>query len=130
MVVSGFHPVASDDPVDPNGADGVSEPSPLLTVDRLDEGQSTTLRLSGELDLSSAGQLEAVIGDVQAQGRGPLTIDLAALTFMDSTGMAVLVRAHRAGAEAGRPVILANPGRQTRRLLELAGLLELFDVRG
>jgi anti-sigma B factor antagonist len=118
------------DQVGIGGVDELAPIAPLLAVDRLDDDPGTTLRLSGELDLSSAGELEAAIGDVQASGRGPLILDLAALTFMDSTGMAVLARAHRAGLQADRPVILANLGAQARRLLELAGMLEHFNVQG
>jgi anti-anti-sigma factor len=111
-------------PVDTSSVDEVVAPA-RLAIDRLDHADGTTLRLSGELDLSSAGELEAAIGDVQASSPGPITLDLAALTFMDSSGLAVLARAQR----AGRPVILAHLRDQARRLLELAGMLEHFDVR-
>jgi anti-sigma B factor antagonist len=117
------------DPVAIGDVDHVAPNSGLLTIDRLDDPHATTLRLSGELDLSSAGELEAAIDDAQASGRGPLTLDLAALTFMDSTGMTVLARAHLAGAQAGRPVFLAHLGNQVRRVLELVGMLEQFNVR-
>jgi anti-sigma B factor antagonist len=111
-------------PVDTSSVDELVAPA-LLAIDRLDHADGTTLRLSGELDLSSARELEAAIGDVQASSRGPITLDLDALTFMDSSGLATLVRAQR----AGRPVILAHLRDQARRLLELAGMLEHFDVR-
>lgn len=117
------------DPVAIGDVDHAARSSPPLSIDRLDDAHGTTLWLSGELDLSSAGELEAAIGDAQANGRGPLTLDLAALTFMDSTGTAVLARAHRAGTEAGRPMILAHLGNQVRRVLELLGMLEQFNVR-
>ncbi len=111
-------------PVDTSSVDEPVAPT-LLAIDRLDAADGTTIRLSGELDLSSAGQLEAAIGDAQASSHGPITLDLSALTFMESSGLAVLARARR----AGRPVILAHLRDQARRLLELAGMLEHFDVR-
>jgi anti-sigma B factor antagonist len=111
-------------PVDTSSVDELVATA-LLAIDRLDHADGTTLRLSGELDLSSAGQLEVAISDVQASSHGPITLDLVALTFIDSSGLAVLARAHR----AGRPLILAHLRDQPRRLLELAGMLEHFDVR-
>lgn len=48
---------------------------------------------------------------------------------MDRPGTAVLARAHRAGTEAGRPMILAHLGKSGPRVLELVGMLEQFNGR-
>ena len=50
-------------------------------------GRRLTLR--GELDLATAGRLEAALAD----GGGPVVLDLSALTFMDSTGVRTLLEA-------------------------------------
>ncbi len=82
-----------------------------------------TLILSGELDLASAGDLEPVIlrlcGDV-----GALVVDLSRLTFMDSSGLRLILLAGSLCRERGceLPVI---PGRHNfQHLLEITVTLE------
>jgi anti-anti-sigma factor len=61
-------------------------------VDVSDEAEALVLRLSGELDLTSAPPVEAVI--TAALGSCPaVTLDLSALTFCDSSGIAMFLRA-------------------------------------
>jgi anti-sigma B factor antagonist len=70
-----------------------------LTVAR-EEG-ATRLTLRGELDLGTAAQLEAAL----AEANGDVLLDLRGLTFMDSTGVRVLLEA----AESGGPGLRIVP---------------------
>jgi anti-sigma B factor antagonist len=83
----------------------------------------------GELDIATAPQLREVLTARPAPG-GLLVVDLTPLTFMDSTGLAVIVQmANAVEAERGRLAVVCPPG-PARLLLEVTGLdeqLPLFD---
>jgi anti-anti-sigma factor len=79
-----------------------------------------TLALTGELDLDSADELEEAVGEVCASG-APLVIDLRKVTFMDSTGLRVLVVAGMLCEETGNDLRII-PGEDIQRILEMSGL--------
>jgi anti-anti-sigma factor len=79
-----------------------------------DEG----LRLAGELDLSSATHLTDVL-DPKLNGGGRIVLDISELTFMDSTGLQVLIRSALTLTDRGT-IVLRNPGNLVRSILELA----------
>jgi anti-anti-sigma factor len=79
-----------------------------------------TLALTGELDLDSANKLEEEVREVCASGAG-LVIDLRKVTFMDSTGLRVLVVAGTLCEEIGHELRII-PGEDIQRILEISGL--------
>jgi len=79
--------------------------------------QGRNIRLAGELDMSTAAQLDEVLGTAVEHG-GAITIDLSELTFMDSTGIGVFLRA--AVSLRGRGcLILHGEQDRVRRVLDL-----------
>jgi len=84
------------------------------------------LHLAGELDLASAPTLERALEAPIEQG-GVIGLDVAELTFMDSTGIKVLVHARRLLGERGR-VVLFEPTSAVRRVIQICGLHEMFDL--
>ena len=91
------------------------------------ENEWLRLTLRGELDLATAPELEARLGELQAEGRSVL-MDLSQLGFMDSTGVSVLISAKRDADANGWLISVRHPNGQVRRLLELVGLLERLEV--
>ena len=84
------------------------------------------LRLAGELDMSTAPQLNAAIDRLAADGERHLLIDLTELTFCDSTGIAAFVRGdNRASAEGGWLRVTGASGR-VERVLQMTGLAEVL----
>jgi anti-anti-sigma factor len=79
-----------------------------------------TLALTGELDLDSANELEEAVREVYASGAG-LVIDLRKVTFMDSTGLRVLIVAGTLCEEEGHELQII-PGEDIQRILEISGL--------
>jgi anti-sigma B factor antagonist len=77
------------------------------------------IRVEGELDLAVADRLQAVIA--RRQGDQTL-IDLEDCEFIDSTGIAVIVRAHRAWADGGGRFVVHSPSAQVLRILTITGL--------
>jgi anti-sigma B factor antagonist len=58
-------------------------------------GTTATVTIAGELDLASKAELDAAIADAFARAPERIVVDLAATTFIDSTGITALLRAHR-----------------------------------
>ncbi len=78
--------------------------------------------LDGEVDMASAPQLEHVLGEQLAAGAQQVMVDLRQVSFMDSTGLTALFRAHEALAAAGSAmVVVCGPG-PVRRVLDVSGV--------
>ena len=88
----------------------------------VEDGAATTIRLAGELELASAHQLRGVLRDVA----GDATLDLSDLTFLDSSGMSVLLGAHRRFEAEGRTLRLVGMSSSVRRAVHLAGLEDVL----
>lgn len=79
--------------------------------------------LRGELDLADAASAAAALTAVAAR-RPEIIVDLAALTFIDSSGVAVLAHGRRQARRAGGNLVLAAPQQQVRRVLAITRLAE------
>ena len=92
---------------------------PFAVAVQRDEAVATIV-VSGELDLATVPQLSAIVGE-HCDAR-LLVLDLNAVTFIDSTGVRLLIEADRACAGSGsRLVVLAGNG-PVRRVLDLCEL--------
>jgi anti-anti-sigma factor len=80
-----------------------------LSIDEEGDGERTTLRLAGELDMATAGRLEAAVAAALARQESELVVDLTAVGFMDSTGLRALLRARR---DCGRCGVTPGAGAQ------------------
>lgn len=80
------------------------------------------MRLSGELDLASASALAACVDGQLAEGRTHLRVDLSALSFVDATGLSVLVRAHHQLLTRRGALVITAMSARCRRLIEMVGL--------
>jgi anti-sigma B factor antagonist len=91
-----------------------------------DGGGAARLRLTGELDLSTAPQLTTAIEDLAAAGETRLLLDLTDLTFCDSTGMAVFVRGDNQAAADGGWLRLTGANGRVERVLRVTGLADVL----
>ena len=89
-------------------------------IQREDREGATWLIVSGELDLSAAAKLGDEV-DGLAAAAGPLTIDLSAVSFCDSSGLAALLRARRQ-----LPEVSFKPGDGVRVVAELGCVADLL----
>ena len=81
----------------------------------------TDVAVFGELDLATAGAVEAAL-DETIEGDGPVAIDLRACGFVDSRGIAVLVKAALRLRDQDRDLFLHGVQERVMRTLELAGV--------
>ena len=85
--------------------------------------------VSGEVDVSNADELRTALDQCLASGAADLTVDLAEVPYIDSTGIGVLVGvAHRA-AEKGARFEVARPQRNVARVLGLLGVGADLNIR-
>lgn len=83
-----------------------------------------TISVRGELDLSTAPELEGPLEEALESGEGSVLIDLSQCEFIDSTGIALIVRAWQRleSGENGRALVICSQNDQVRRVLEITGL--------
>ncbi len=100
-----------------------------LKVSTRSQGGRTIMSLGGEIDLYTAprlhGELVAVLsGDMPVQ----VVVDMSGVEFCDSTGMNVLLAAHRRAREQGGDLELAAPRPAVKKILQVTGLESVFTV--
>jgi anti-sigma B factor antagonist len=85
------------------------------------------LRLSGEIDMATAPALEAALLVALAAGR-PVTLDMKDVTFIDSSGLKVIVSA-AAESTSTEPLTVLEPSAVVLRVLELFGAERVPNIR-
>jgi anti-sigma B factor antagonist len=86
------------------------------------------LRLTGELDIASAANLEAELGRVEDGGPALIVIDLRPLEFMDSSGLRSLVAADTRAREQGRRLVLIRGSERVQRVFSITRLDERLEI--
>lgn len=89
---------------------------------------TTTLVVSGDLDLAERDQFPVVASRVVGLRRQLLVIDMCRVTFMDSTGAAFLISLADAGAKRGGATVLRGADPRDLFVLEVCGALEMFRI--
>ena len=85
------------------------------------------IAVEGELDMNTAADLERELEAPLGPAREPLLIDLSRCEFIDSTGIALLVRSWQAREDDGGFAI-CGVGDQVRRVLDITGLEETIPT--
>ena len=91
-----------------------------IDVRAADAGRALVVVVAGEIDMATAPQLESCLTD---HADRDVTVDLSEVTFVDSTGLAVLVSARRVLGDAGHTLRTTGEQDKVRMVLETAGLL-------
>jgi anti-sigma B factor antagonist len=106
------------------GTEGIRE-DPIAGIDR--NNGATIVHLAGELDLYNAHSVREALIACCEESPDRLVIDLSGVKFIDSTALGVLIEARTRMANR-RGFMLAAPGLETRRALEISGLDKHFSV--
>jgi anti-sigma B factor antagonist len=93
-----------------------------------DGGGTLVFKLRGSLDLATAPTVRAALGEATEKGSQHLIVDLTQLEFLDSTGLGVLIGAHRRAVERGESFRLVVGEGAIARLLNITGLIAVFAV--
>jgi anti-sigma B factor antagonist len=90
------------------------------------DGVVHTLVLSGELDLVTAADVDEELARIEASDAQSIVVDLSELTFIDSTGVSLIVAADaRSHADADRLSLRRGPS-AVQRVFEIAGVIRLL----
>jgi anti-sigma B factor antagonist len=99
-----------------------------LKVTTWSQGDHTVLSVTGEIDLYTAPRLQSELTAALSTSPARLIVDMSGVDFCDSTGINVLLAAHRTARERGGELQLAGPGSATRKVLQVTGLEAVFTV--
>lgn len=90
-------------------------------------GVVTTVEATGELDAASSKELERVLTEVLADHQD-VAVDLAKVTFIDSSGLRVVTAAARDAEAAGSTFVVSGASTAVRRIFEITGLGGLLSL--
>ena len=93
-----------------------------------DESGAFVLAIDGEVDLFTAPQVKRVTRDAIAAGHRRFVLDLSNTTFLDSTGLGVIIGLARSVRPAG-DVTIVNVDDAIGKTLQVTGLDAIFSVR-
>lgn len=101
----------------------MSEPGAPLTITQTPGG----LVLSGEIDASTASALSNLL--IPLPGESPVvTIEMTNVTFIDSSGLRVLIQAHQNAQHSDRQLSIVNPSVIVSRLFDVSGVSAFLNV--
>lgn len=102
-------------------------PSPFVVISLEHDAHTSVIAVEGELDLSSAPRLKWTLLDALDAGRSRLVVDLSGVSFMDSTGLGVLIGVNKRLEQGSELVIVCPPG-VVRQVFEFSGTDGAFSI--
>ena len=102
-----------------------------LQVETRHEGDVAVVAATGEVDVFTAPGLDTEITALLEQGTSRLVVDLSGVSFLDSTGLGVLVKGLKTARDAGGSMQLVVTSDRIRKIFDITGLdasLPLYDT--
>ena len=121
MAVEGFSVEVDSDP-DRGGAAAVSGDGKDV---KGGQAVTVTVTVTGDVDLAAADTLWSVLDEYVHAG-ADVVVDCSRVAFLDSMGLRTLIRAQHKAAASGARLTLAAPSEAVLRVLQLAGVADLF----
>ena len=103
---------------------------PEFTITNHKYGDIASLSLAGELDAFTAGQVEAALKEAEDEQPPILALDLRQLSFIDSAGIKIVVRADRRARDSDRRFVVVRGPEEVQRIFNLVGLEDLIEIVG
>jgi anti-sigma B factor antagonist len=100
----------------------------LLRVDVDERDDHALVIAAGEIDAATAESLATPVAQALESGHRRVLVDFAEVTFIDSTGLGVLVKSHRKAESMSAVFGVVHPTPQTRKLIAVLGLDQLLHV--
>lgn len=108
-----------------------AETDGLITLDaRSEQDGCRVVTIDGEVDMMTSPQLRSAALDEVQPGVRALVLDMEGITFLGTSGLAVLIELRDAAQAAGVDLHLACTARRVVRPLTIAGLVPLFNLYG
>ena len=103
----------------------MSTPIPPLQLSTRPRGPWTVVQAAGDLDLATAPDLAAIASDAALEMGGSVALDLAAIRFIDSSGLRTLLELRQSGSMR---VVLVDPSSVVQDLLHLTLMSDAFET--
>jgi anti-anti-sigma factor len=101
-----------------------------FTIEERPRGDAAELALAGDLDMSATFALEPVLDRILADAPRELVLDLADVSFVDSSGLGLLIATHERAGHAEVDMAIKGAGPEIQRVFHIAGLDGVLPVRG
>lgn len=101
-------------------------PESEFSVSRHQTGDVVTIAPNGEIDLETVDAVRREFASACAEARN-ITLDLRAVSFMDSSGLRVLIESQRDADAAGLTFAIVRGPASVQRLLELSGITDRLN---
>lgn len=102
---------------------------PTLSVERNSDGKVEVVAVSGEIDIASAPRLITGLNDAVGNCELPVIVDLTGVGFMDSTGLALLLNAHRRLARRSKGFAVVCADDPVSRVFTITDMVDVLQVR-
>jgi anti-sigma B factor antagonist len=99
-----------------------------LGIETSARGGDVVLALAGDIDIHTAPQVRDRLAGLLAEGRTSIVVDLAEVTFLDSSALGALVSAHRDLAAVGGSLRLAAPQAHVLKVFRITRLAEVIPL--
>jgi anti-sigma B factor antagonist len=96
-------------------------------IEKAESGADCVVTVRGDIDLASATDFESALRTALDGSPASIVVDLAALSFIDSSGLRVLVTLSKEAESRGATFGLRNIPRHAQRVLDITGLTEWFE---
>ncbi len=106
----------------------MNEPDRELNVQRTEAHGRTVLKVTGEVDLRTSPQLRELLLEAAEQTEGALLLDLADVSYMDSSGVGTMVYVKREIERDSRQMILVGLQPRVRSVFEITHLDKFFKI--
>ena len=100
-----------------------------LAVERMSRDGVDVVSVEGEIDVGTASRLIAVLNQSVVEARRSVVVDLSAVDFMDSTGLALLINAHRRLTRRHKGFAVVCPPGPLLRVFEITDMVDTLHVR-
>jgi len=110
------------------GQPAVTDRPPAFAIERAPLLGAPGVLVRGEVDLATAPTLTEELDAAMRDGVGAFVVDLCDVTFLDSSGMTVLLHARAFLGRDDRDLVVVCPPGSVRRIFEVAGIDDLFAM--
>jgi anti-sigma B factor antagonist len=105
-----------------------AEPALWLEMSDHADDNAAVVTIGGELEYGTAGALRSALLELSRRDPDVLVLDMSGVDFLDSTGISLLIQAKQRFDAQGARVVLRNPPDRITRVLEVAGVADLFTI--
>ncbi len=113
----------------PSVEPGAEDPTNAIALHLERDGERLVLQVEWQLSVERVGALQAMFNQMWKEDASQMVTDLTACPFVDSAGLAALVKAQERAHEARRRFILVGLGEQVRNLMRMTRLDNAFETR-